>query len=359
MVMAESKWKLYLENKSSKEKEQSLGLFKNYKISMAQIDPNGLCNVGCWFCPVGHAGNPVIGRKNMPIEMLENILKQLAEGRGDFVSDSFDFIYTAHYNEVLLYKYFPEMLDLFRKYSFKTMILTNGTPLTKERTDLIKSYSDVVYGICFNTPSSDSRRWAETVGMNEKIFSKLINNISYAIQELPEMVAENRLTIQVNGMNKMSLFEYGGWLDKLKNAPDLDMDPENGTLAQEVAGFKKLFPTVNAYPMPNLVDRAGHLDKQEVITNKRGIEKFAKQNKSKVIGCANGREVGGRPNGWLHVNANGDVFICCNDFDFDTIFANVNEKTLKEIWHGPEHENMIAESYNSICTTCSAAIWGD
>jgi pyruvate formate-lyase activating enzyme-like uncharacterized protein len=48
-----------------------------YKIAMAQIDPNGLCNAGCWFCPVAYSPNPELGRKNMPIDVLENILKQL------------------------------------------------------------------------------------------------------------------------------------------------------------------------------------------------------------------------------------------------------------------------------------------
>jgi MoaA/NifB/PqqE/SkfB family radical SAM enzyme len=357
MVMSESKWKLYLRSKDVDKSISTIDFKKTYKISMAQIDPNGLCNAGCWFCPVGYTPNPEIGRKNMPIEVLENILSQLASGRGDFVIDGFDFIYTAHYNEVLLYKYFPEMLELFRKYGFKTIILTNGSPLTKVKTDLIKEYSDVVYGICFNVPSSDQERWSKSVKMNDKIFTKLIDNMAYAIQELPEMVKEKRLSIQVNGMNQLSLFEYGGWLDKLKNAPDLDMDPESGTLSQEVLGFKNMFPEVQVYPMPSLVDRAGHLDKREVITNIRGIEKFAKGSKTKVIGCSNGIEVGGRPNGWLHINANGDLFICCNDYDFETSFANVNDHSIKELWHSPSHEDMIKKSYESICRTCSAAVW--
>jgi len=74
-----------------------------YKISMAQIDPNGLCNVGCWFCPVRYAENPLAQRTNMPIETFENIINQLMAGKGTYVAENFDFIYTAHYNEVLLY----------------------------------------------------------------------------------------------------------------------------------------------------------------------------------------------------------------------------------------------------------------
>lgn len=330
----------------------------NYKISMAQIDPNGLCNSGCWFCPVAYSPNPEIARKNMPLETLHDILNQLDQGKGKFVSESFDFIYTAHYNEVLLYKYFEEMLNLFRCFGFKTIILTNGTPLTRAKTDIIKQYQDVVYGICFNIPSGNAERWSKLVNMPEKMFYKLVDNVRYSIEQLPEMFNTKRISIQINGLNKMSLTQYGGWLDMLSKAPNLNLDPENGSLATEHKDLLELFPGIQAYQMPSLIDRAGHLDKHMVITNIKGIEKFSKRNKEKVIGCGNGREVGGRPNGWLHINANGDTFICCNDYDFETVFGNVNDKKISEIWGSKEHLDMVQHSYKTLCTTCSAAVWG-
>lgn len=329
-----------------------------YKISMAQIDPNGLCNSGCWFCPVAYAPNPEIARKNMPIETLENILQQLHEGKGSFVTENFDFIYTAHYNEVLLYKHFEEMLSLFRKYGFKTMVLTNGTPLTPAKTDIIKNYQDVVYGICFNVPSGNAERWSKLVNMPEKMFDKLVSNVKYAIEQLPEMFTSKRLSIQINGMNKMSLTQYGGWLDMLPNAPQLNLDVETGSLATEHSDLLNLFPGINAYQMPSLIDRAGHLDKHQIITNIIGITKHARKNGTKVVGCGNGREVGGRPKGWIHINANGDMFICCNDYDFETVFGNVNDKKISEIWGSEDHVKMVEHSYKTLCTTCAAAIWG-
>lgn len=329
----------------------------NNKIAMAQIDPNGLCNSKCWFCPVSYAANPDIGKKNMPIELLEAIIVQLVEGRGDFVSDTFDFVYTAHYNEVLLYKYFKEMLDIFRKYNIKTYILSNGTPLTKDKIDIISEYQDVVYGICLNIPSSDKERWASLVGMNKGLFDKMIDNINYAIEKMPEMFASNRLSIQVNGVNEASMFDNGGWLDLLNNAPELDINSESGDLALEISGFKSLFPGMNVYAQPYLVDRAGQLDKHNVISNIRAINRSSEGGK-KVVGCANGREVGGRTEGWIHINANGDMFICCNDYDFETIYGNITEDTIKNIWQSKAHADMIDNSYKSFCTTCSAAIWG-
>lgn len=325
-------------------------------IKIAQIDPNGLCNSGCWFCPVSYAENPAVGRKNMPIETLDSILSQLVAGRGDFVDESFEFVYTAHYNEVLLYKHFEEMLQLFRKYKLRTMVLTNGTPLTPAKTDIIKKYPDVVSAICLNIPSSNAVRWAEFVKMPEKMFDKLISNIKYAEENLPHMVKTGNLSIQINGMNKYSLTEYGGWLDMLPNAPKIDLDPHTGSLNTEHRGFKELFPNINVFQQPSLVDRAGILDKRGVITNIKGIELHAKSNgRNTVIGCNN---MGGRPTTWIHINANGDMFICCNDYDFETVFGNVNETPIKDIWMSNSHKDMIKTSFETICTTCSAAIWG-
>lgn len=330
-----------------------------YKISMAQIDPNGLCNVGCWFCPVRYAENPLAQRTTMPIELFENIINQLVAGRGTFVSETFDFIYTAHYNEVLLYKYFPEMLEILRKNNIRTIVLTNGTSLTKARTDLIKEYQDVVYGICFNMPASEPEEWARATGKPVKMFDKLIEQVSYAVEQLPEMIAKNTMSIQVNGINKNSLVEYGGWIQQLINAPVMDMDPATGTLAKMKNGWVERFPQLNIYEMPYLVDRNGHLDTHQVITNIGGIREKEQQGKTRVIGCGNGKEVGGRPNGWLHVAANGDTFICCNDYDFETVFGNVNEKPISDIWMSIEHKMMTVKSFENFCKTCVHAIWGD
>ena len=330
-----------------------------YKISMAQIDPNGLCNVGCWFCPVRYAENPLAQRMNMPIETFENIIDQLMAGKGTFVADNFDFIYTAHYNEVLLYKHFPEMLEVLRKNKIRTIVLTNGTPLTKARTDLIKEYQDVVYGICFNIPASEPEEWAKATGKPVKMFDKLLEQVSYAVEQLPEMIEKNTLSIQVNGINKNSLVEYGGWIQQLVNAPEMDLDPTSGTLARMSNGWKEKFPNLNVYEMPYLVDRNGHLDTHQIITNKSAIESKGKKGKEKVVGCGNGKEVGGRPNGWLHVAANGDTFICCNDYDFETVFGNINNKPISDIWMSIEHKSMTVKSFQSFCKTCVHAIWGD
>ena len=151
-------------------------------IKLVQLDPNGLCNAGCWFCPVAYEENPAIGRKTMPVETIRSIIEQIKDGIGDFVDPDFRFVYTAHYNEVLLYKHFKEMLDIFREHQLGTMVLTNGIALTKEKTDLITEYKDVVWGLHFNVPSANAETWAKMTGKPVKMHQRVMDNIRMGLK---------------------------------------------------------------------------------------------------------------------------------------------------------------------------------
>lgn len=331
----------------------------NYIIRAVQIDVNGLCNSGCWFCPVSYAGNPEQAINDMTIEELENIFKQLTEGKKDFVDSNLDLIYSANYNEVLLYKHFEEMLELYRKYKFKTYILTNGISLTKNRVDIILNYPDVIQGILLNIPAADEDTWSQYVNKDKKLFKTVIKNVKYAQQILKHLVEKDwGLVLMVNGIDNRSLTKNNGWLDLLENAPKLDLDENNGTLQKQINIFKDIFPGLQITESYHLYDRAGHLEKYKIFTQKLAIEKNLKSNGSKVIGCNGGIGIRSRTNEWIHINANGDLFICCADYDFETIYGNVNHTSLKDIWNSKERSDMIVKSYSDMCTKCSAAIWG-
>lgn len=329
-----------------------------HKIKAVQIDVNGFCNAGCWFCPVRYEGNPENQKRDMPLYELENILKQLKDGKGDFVDNSLYLIYTANYNEVLLYKHFEEMFDVYRKYDFKINILTNGVPLTKAKADIINKNKDIVGGILLNIPSSNKQTWSKYVNINEKMFDRVIENVKYLMSIMPDLIEEKRLFLMVNGVNNKSLTENGGWLDLLSNAPELDLDNENGDLAKEIEGFKKIFPGLNIIESYHLYDRAGHLATAGVLDQSNAIKKYLMPKGSKVIGCNGGIGIRSRTNEWIHITPLGHLFICCADYNFETVYGNINEKSLKEIWHSKERSDMVKKSYGDMCTKCSAAIWG-
>lgn len=335
--------------------------FERFKIHQMQLDPYGVCNARCWFCPVRYKGNPTEGKEVMSPELLRKIIENIIEERekeDGLVHKHFGGFYTAHYNEILLYPHFEELLKICQEYRLCFMVLSNGIPLTPERVDLIVKYRGVVNGICLNIPAFEPEIWSLRSGINIKQFDKLISNVKYAMEQLPDMVQNKSFSIQVNGSNEYSFSDKGGWLDKGPEFPsDMDLDPYTGELATQVNKAKELFDGLQVFPVPSLIDRAGLLD--HVMTNKDSIKRNLQQNNEdkKVIGCGNGWEVGGRPIGWIHVNAAGKVFLCCNDYDMEVQFGDFKTQELADFWGKDEHIQKIQESYETICRNCAAAIF--
>jgi MoaA/NifB/PqqE/SkfB family radical SAM enzyme len=335
--------------------------FETYKIHQMQLDPYGVCNARCWFCPVKYKGNPTHGKEAMKPELLRKIIENIIEERekpDGLVSKNFGGFYTGHYNEILLYPYFEELLKICQEHRLCFMVLSNGIPLTPEKVDLIVKYEGVVNGICLNIPAFDAETWSKRSGINIKQFDKLIANVHYAMGKLPNMVMNKSFSIQINGSNNNSFSDRGGWLDKGPEFPtDIDLDPTTGELATQVKKARELFVGLQIFDVPSLIDRAGLLD--HIMTNKEAIKRNLQRGDEtkKVVGCGNGREVGGRPIGWIHINAAGKVFLCCNDYDMEIQFGDFKIQKLKDFWGNDEHIKKIEESYNTICRGCASAIF--
>lgn len=311
-----------------------------HKIRNMQLDPNGFCNAGCWFCPVRYRGNPEETKTHMPVDLLEKIFADIIEERDNngLVDPAFNGFYTSHYNEVLLYKHFEDLLKVSRKYKLIFMVLSNGTPLTPQKTDLLIEYKDVISGVCLNVPCFEAELWSKRVNLSPSLFDKLISNINYFIDHHPM-----QLSIQVNGWDGKNT-----WLDKGENFPKDLQDDENEKQTQLA---KKMFPKANVFQMPHLVDRAGSI--QDVITNKNAINTY--HGGKKVIGCMNSAESGGRPIGWIHVNSIGECFICCNDVEMEMKFGDFKTKKLRDFWGKQEHIDAIVDSYEGMCVNCASA----
>jgi hypothetical protein len=332
-----------------------------HKIFQMQLDPYGVCNARCWFCPVKYIGNPSEGRESMSPELLEKIIVNLINEREQedgLVSKNFGGFYTAHYNEILLYKHFETLLQLCQKYHLCFMVLSNGVSLTPEKVDLLNKYKGTVNGICLNVPAFDAETWSKRAGFNINLFDRLITNINYAMQNLPDMVKNKSFSIQVNGANDNSFSDRGGWLDKGPDFPvDMNLDPISGELVAQEKLARQLFPGLQIFPVASLIDRAGLLD--SVMTNKQAIERnlMRGDKTKKVKGCGNGIEVGGRPIGWLHVNGAGKAFLCCNDYNFEYVVGDFKTQELRDFWGKEEHLRLIQKAYRTICVNCASAIF--
>jgi radical SAM protein with 4Fe4S-binding SPASM domain len=65
--------------------------------------------------------------------------------------------------------------------------------------------------------------------------------------------------------------------------------------------------------------------------------------------------MGDRTTNWMHVNAAGDLFLCCNDYSFDHKFASLKDNTLREVWATDKHVETIVHAFKTICSKCSSA----
>jgi radical SAM protein with 4Fe4S-binding SPASM domain len=310
------------------------------------VDPNGLCNAKCWFCPVAYLGNSKENKGVMSIETMEDIFKQLDAGRGDFVGEKIHNT-PIHYNEMLLYPHLEKMFELHRKYRITVAVYSNGVNLTKERTDLIKKYRDVVDEIFLNVPSLDQDQWAKFTGFNVKIFPKLVDNLKYAEEQLVDLFEPHKFFLMVNGIDEKTLFENGGWIDVLDDAPKYELDMESGTLANIVSDMKKILPRLSIWGRNNLGDRTGVLQQLNIISNQKAINQ---RSDGKVFGCSADFDK------TFYVSATGNVYVCCQDFNYETIYANIKDKTIKEIWQGEERKMALEKAYSGICTGCMYAV---
>jgi len=297
-------------------------------INFIQLDPNGLCNAGCWFCPVSTLGNPKNQINQMDINLLDKIISEIVNLKGDLINPNLHFIYGSHFNEVLLYRHFESMLEILNKNKLTIGILTNGVPLTPQKIDLINKHQPAVSMIAINAPVYEKRLFEKRTGMKEVMFDKLIRNIDYALNNLynPDL-----LLLHINGINEHSN------IIKLKNFPDL----EKNEMQNQVAIAKKLFPSIKIYEQWNLIDRAGLL--KDVMLNNIP--------EGEVIGCSVKRD-----SEWLHISPKGDVFLCCNDYYMEYSYGNLKDKTIKKIWFSKERDLVNKRAFNSICKECSSAI---
>lgn len=248
--------------------------------------------------------------------------------------ESVSFLYTSHYNEVLLHKNFEEMMDVFREFNFSTMILSNGTPLTPSKIDYIVKNQDVITGVNLNIPAITKEEWTAKAGMNESVHKTLLRNLHYLNDNY------NGATVQIN-----SLVIQGR---AGPNAFYTD-SPDCARIEKE---FKGLFPNITTSTNYYLSDRAGELVKEQVL-----IPMMSKAT-GKIIGCTHSTNPGGRIYSWVHINAKAELFLCCDDYDMKYRYGSLLEKPFDELWNSNDHVDQILRSQNEICRTCSSAIRG-
>jgi radical SAM protein with 4Fe4S-binding SPASM domain len=309
----------------ARNRDEILKRLRETPLRTGQLDVNGRCNAKCWYCPVKYEGNPEAFDVQMALEELDHILGNLRAS--PLIPKEFWFLYTCHYNEVLLYPQLEELLGIFRKHRLCTSVLSNGTPLSPKKTDLILANSDVVRGICLNIPALEPEDWSRKAGFPVALHKGLMRNLDYLHEK-------GKAHIQVNCDTTAN-----GQLDKSMGAT-----PEQAQSIQ--AAFKARFPNFTVGLNQRLSDRAGRLESLGVLARHKPIE-------TRVIGCSHS---GSRIFEWLHITPKGDLFLCCDDYEMEYRFGNLLQDSFEKIWLSDAHVDAIARAFSDICTGCWARV---
>jgi uncharacterized Fe-S cluster-containing radical SAM superfamily protein len=306
-------------------------------IWFVQLDPNGICNCRCWYCPVAYGGNPKGFQHIMTLEEFRCVLDRLEEAKGALIDPGLSEIWMAHYNETLLHPSWFLLYEELARRGLSTITFTNGLPLTPKNVRMLEDLTPKPNtSIRVNCPAADPETWSKLTGRPAKLFDQILENLTALAGSA---VLAPRSVIHVNtvlpGETRLAL------------GAKVPLSPSeliaNGTRAAEA--WKSRFPNLAVQNMP-LIDRAESMP--EVLVEKRKL--------AYPTGCGHIRP-GGRNFAGLHISATGELFLCCMDYHMEYRYGNLLQTPLRELWGSAAHVAMLDRSLREICARCSYAIY--
>jgi len=242
--------------------------------TMIQLESSTVCDGKCVFCH-----RPQMNRKGgtMARWVFEKILEEAVKiGITEIV------IFLC--GEPFLFPDIFVWLQRLREEKRTTAIFTNGANLSKDKADILATYSDVVHTVIFSLCGMNSETHNQMMGLDHDIVK---SNVEYFVSKKPpEMKA-------VAHIPRMSLTHQ--WIDDWADY------------------WRPLLDSVGATPMMNY---AGLLhDELELAENEEHSRYYC----------------GRLDHATIHWN--GDMVLCCWDIEATTVLGNVKNKTIKEIFN--------------------------
>lgn len=267
----------------------------NNIIRAVEIETIAHCNFFCKFCPY-----PLYPKdaKAMSMELFEEILDKA------FAHQTISTVSINSYTEPTIDKLFMQRCEMIKAKGLILLLHTNGSGLTVERLEQLKALGNISQ-ITINMPTLDPIKYTAVTGY--KNINKIITIIDKAI-ELGFVV-----DLSVNGTDEEvrealpALKER--WPSTIKH-PCYLADPPVSITNDRVG-------------LISAVD-GGKYDKKVNITTPR------------LEGC----EV---PNSWLYINRDGDLFMCCEDFQRKTVYGNIKDGSINDLLNSKRRCDMLEQ----------------
>ena len=283
--------------------------------SVIQLQTTSACNARCTCCPYSmvQRSAPV---EHMTDELYAKIIDECSHHGIEKIS-----LYL--FNEPLLDRKIIERLKYAKAKNpgSRIRISTNAGLLTEKTSLEMADSVDFVY-LSVQGGITDRDKYEEVMGLN---YDKTHKNMMGFI----ETAKTGRHNLKISNI-------------AINNA--IPFDTEEKLEAERAFWMNKGINTLN---FGGFSSWAGKLD--------TGRDNYSRN----IRGCS----LKHRPLTHVHVVENGDVILCCRDWDRECILGNLNESTIFDIWNSARYRDIVEKVYlgkkapdNFLCYRCEDAI---
>ena len=275
------------------------------------IQTQSRCNARCIVCPLAELDyRKSIPQGRMDDSLFYKIIDECSQHGIKEISPEF-------FNEPLMDPELEKRIEYIRKKcpSAYISIITNGSLLDKERSRrLADSGLDRIF---INAHGLSKETYEKNMAGLD--FQKTLDRINYFLS--------------VNGKVQVII-------SIMKN---LVPEPE---FQEALRYWKSRGISLN---IQEANDRAGTVSNNNLVVN-------GSENKRKVKGC-----MFDYPLRYMAIHFNGDVVLCCYDWQREILLGNLNETSIQNIWNSKKYKNIRHSVYGHspsgfICTRCSIAV---
>jgi len=258
-----------------------------------RIEVCNFCNARCIMCPISSMQRKP---RIMEMELFEKIVSELEQQRYD------GWVYPYLNGEALLVPNFPDYLRLIRSKAprAKIVLFSNGSKLT-ERLARILLEGDLLDLLRISFDGGTKEAY-ESVRRNLS-FDEVRKNVHNFIElrnRLGKDIPEVTITMVVSPRNRDTI---GALEDEFRDADDVAVHGLTNWAGQWEMGETKQDPTLR-HKLMTALTRTNYCNELY------------------------------RP---ITILVNGDVPLCCVDYEGKELLGNVRRNTIAEVWHGERY----------------------
>lgn len=289
--------------------------------NIVMIQTASMCNADCICCPY-----PYLNKEKqlvhgiMSDELFDRILAELRQYNPPRVSPYWN-------NEPMIDPKFLERTEKMRAaFTDRTVlhISTNGSRLNKEAWPIVANTLDMMH---ISAQGGVTRPERYKVNMPGIIYEEVVENITGFVDYLKN----NDTRLKLNKISINNVLDYDSEEDMNTEKTYWD----NLGVRLNIGGFNSFSGSIK-------------------------VQEGKKKSGRRIYGCLDKD----RPLQGMHILANGDCVICCNDWVRELVLGDANKQSLAEIWHSAEYVRQSKAIYSGqemeshMCSKCDLALIG-